>query len=54
MVPRFDGFDTVIGNHQQTLEDDNVVMHSLSNELGVIHLDLQMAVSSLVFLGVAC
>ena len=34
----------VIGNHQQTLEDHDVVMHSHSNELGVIHLDLRMVV----------
>ena len=43
-VPQFDGFDMAIGNHQQTLEDHDVVMHSHSNELGAIRLDLRMAI----------
>ena len=34
----------VIRNHRQTLEDHDVVMHSHSNELGAIRLDLRMAV----------
>ena len=33
-----------IGNHQQTLEDHDIVMHSHSNELGAICLDLRMAI----------
>ena len=33
-----------IGNHQQTLEDHDVVMHSHSNELGAICLDLRMVI----------
>ena len=44
MISQFDGFDIAIGNHRQTLEDHDVVMHSHSNELGVICLDLHMAV----------
>ena len=34
----------VIGNHQRTLEDHDMVMHSHSNKLGAICLDLRMAI----------